>query len=73
MINEKVQPDEWNEIESLVSRVQGKMQPDMDAVRKLGEFFSLYVHQFDIRCGKCINHLIQYWSAQCQKRKQLNT
>ena len=60
---------ELDEIELLVNKVRGKMLPNRAAIRELSVLFQTRVRNIDIKCGKCIGHMIEYFYAQCQKRK----
>ena len=60
---------ELNEIESLVNKVRGKMLPNRAAIRELSLIFQTRVRNIDIKCGKCIGHMIDYFHNQCQKKK----
>ena len=61
--------DELNEIELLVNKVRGKMLPSRSAIRELSVIFQTRVRNIDIKCGRCIGHMIEYFHTQCQKRK----
>ena len=60
---------ELDEIELLVNKVRGKMLPNRAAIRELSVLFQTRVRNIDIKCGKCIGHMIEYFYAQCQRRK----
>ena len=66
---ERFTKEELIEIEELVNKVRGKMLPNRSAIRTLSEIFQLKVRNIDIKCGKCIGHMIEYFHTQCQKAK----
>jgi len=61
--------DELNDIELLVNKVRGRMLPNRAAIRELSVIFKTRVRDIDVRCSKCINHMIEYFFMQCQKKK----
>ena len=61
--------DELNTIEPLVNKVRGRMLPNRSAIRELSVIFQTRVRNIDIKCGKCIGHMIEYFYSQCQNRK----
>ena len=66
---ERFTESELIEIEELVNKVRGKMLPNRAAIRTLSELFQERVRNIDIKCGKCIGHMIEYFYSQCQNRK----
>ena len=59
--------EELIEIKTLVDQVRGKMLPNRSAINTLSGIFKERVRDIDIRCGKCIGHMIEYFYLQCQK------
>ena len=59
--------EELIEIESHVKKVRGKMRPSRSSIDFLSVIFKERVRNIDIRCGKCIGHMIEYFFKQCQK------
>ena len=69
---EKMEPfteDELNTIQPLVNKVRGKMLPSRSAIRELSVIFQARVRNIDIKCSRCIGHMIEYFNTQCQNRK----
>ena len=52
------------EIKTHVDKTHGKIYPDMKSVRALFEYFSFYCYPMDLKCAKCIGHVIEYWKRQ---------
>ena len=61
--------DELIEIDTLVNKVRGRIFPNQSAIRELSVIFKTRVRDIDIKCSKCIGHMIEYFHTQCEKKK----